>query len=146
VRLIVRVFSALNTAIYRASAGRVGSRLGRAPILLLTTSGRRSGQPRTVPLLHLRDGDDLVVVASYGGRPEHPAWFRNLERQPRAEVEIGRERRAVRARVATAEERERLWPRLVEMYGAYERYQERTTREIPVVLLEPTDAGHGPSA
>jgi deazaflavin-dependent oxidoreductase (nitroreductase family) len=133
--LIISVFSRLNRALYRVTGGRIGGKLRGAPILLLTTAGRVSGKPRTVPLLYLADGDDLVMAASYGGFPRHPHWYRNLETNPDVEVEIGRERRRLRARTATPVERARLWPRLVELYPGYEAYQRRTTREIPVVIL-----------
>ena len=103
---------------------------------LLTTTGRRSGAARTTPLLFLRDGDRIAVVASYGGRPAHPAWYLNLQADPAVEVQVGRERFAATALTASPEERERLWPRLIEMYGSYATYERRTSREIPVVLLE----------
>jgi deazaflavin-dependent oxidoreductase (nitroreductase family) len=135
VPLIIKVFSALNRTVYRASGGRIGGRLRGAPILLLTTTGRVSGKRRTKPLLYLVDGADLVVAASYGGLPRHPAWYLNLVANPDVEVEIGRKRRRLRARTATPEERVRLWPRLVELFASYEAYQRKTTREIPVVVL-----------
>jgi deazaflavin-dependent oxidoreductase (nitroreductase family) len=134
---LVTVMSAVNRRLYRATGGRFMNRMGEAPILLLTTVGRTSGKSRTTPLLYLVDGENLVLVASYGGRPEHPAWFRNLEAHPDVEVEIGRERSRRHARVASDAERQRLWPKLVEMYPSYAEYQKRTTRTIPVVVLEP---------
>jgi len=134
---LVRALGRINVALYRRSGGRILGRVGKAPILLLTTAGRRSGEPRTAPLLFLRDGDRLAVVASFGGHPSHPAWYLNLTANPDVEVEVDRERFAARARTATPEERDRLWPGLVEMYGPYASYQRRTNREIPVVLLEP---------
>jgi deazaflavin-dependent oxidoreductase (nitroreductase family) len=105
------------------------------PVLLLHHVGRRSGEERVTPLLYMPDGDDLVIVASMGGTPKHPAWFLNLRERPDTEAEVGRERRPVRARVAGPEERERLWPRLVDGYPAFATYQARTEREIPVVVL-----------
>ena len=110
--------------------------MGKAPVLLLTTTGRKSGKSRTNPLLYLEDGDDLVVVASKGGAPEHPAWFLNLEAKPDVEVQVKREKRPVQARRATPEERERYWPKLTEMWEQYDSYQQKTSREIPVVILE----------
>ena len=107
------------------------------PVLLLHHVGRRSGEARVAPLIYLRDGDDLVVVGSMGGTPKDPAWVHNLRAAPDTEVELRGERRAVRARVADAEERERLWPRLVEHYPGFATYQARTEREIPVVILAP---------
>jgi deazaflavin-dependent oxidoreductase (nitroreductase family) len=136
----VQVMSRANIALYRSTGGRVAGRVGKAPILLLTTTGRRSGAARTTPLLFLRDGDRIAVVASYGGRPSHPSWYLNLRASPAVEVQVGRERFAATARTATLEEREQLWPRLVDMYGSYAAYERRTTREIPVVLLEPAAA------
>ncbi len=106
------------------------------PVLLLTTTGRRSGRRRTVPLTYLEDARNLVLVASYGGSPTHPAWFLNLEANPEVEVQIGRERRTMRARRGTPEERARLWPRVVEAYDGYASYQRRTCREIPLAILE----------
>lgn len=124
--------------LYRASGGRIWGRFpkSRAPVLLLTTVGRRSGQERTVPLIHLVDGDRLVIVASQGGMPTHPGWFHNLRAHPRVTVETGRRVREMEARVADDAERAELWPRLVEMYADYDDYQARTDRQIPVVILE----------
>jgi len=107
------------------------------PVLLLHHVGRRSGEQRVTPLLYLPDGDDLVIVGSMGGTPKHPAWFHNLTAQPATDVEVGREHRAVQARVAEPTERARLWPRLVEHYPAFDAYQRRAEREIPVVILSP---------
>jgi deazaflavin-dependent oxidoreductase (nitroreductase family) len=137
--LMRRTFSAANRVLYRLSGGKVGGTMKGAPILLLTTKGRKSGKPRTMPLLYLRDDGRLVVVASSGGSPGHPAWFLNLRDDPSVEVEIGRNRERRRARVATAEERAPLWPRVVELYQGYDSYQRKTTREIPLVILEPAD-------
>jgi deazaflavin-dependent oxidoreductase (nitroreductase family) len=109
----------------------------RNDMLLLTTRRRTSGRSHTVPLLFLRDGDTLAVIASYGGRPDHPAWYRNLCREPRAVVQIGRTKQAVRARTAADAERELWWPRVVAAYPGYRTYQARTTRVIPVVFLDP---------
>jgi deazaflavin-dependent oxidoreductase (nitroreductase family) len=139
--LVVKAMSKANVWAYRATGGRVGGRFLRgAPVLLLTTRGRRSGRPRTAPLLYLADGERVVVVASKGGMSEHPLWYRNLLADPDCEVEIGRERRAVRARVASAAEKRELWPGLVAMYRDYDDYQARTERDIPVVILEPRSA------
>jgi deazaflavin-dependent oxidoreductase (nitroreductase family) len=123
---------------YRASRGLVGHRVpGLPPMLLLDHVGARSGQRRTTPLAYVRDGEDVVIVASKGGHPRHPAWFHNLRAHPDVEAQIGSRRLPVRARVASSEERARLWPRVVEAYGGYEGYQRRTEREIPLVILEP---------
>jgi deazaflavin-dependent oxidoreductase (nitroreductase family) len=130
-------FTGLNATIYRATGGRLLGSFDGNPVLLLHHVGRRSGEPRVTPLLYLGDGEDLVIVGSMGGTPRHPAWVHNLQARPDAEVEVGRERRAVRARVAEGPDRERLWPRLVERYPAFRAYQARTDREIPVVILSP---------
>jgi deazaflavin-dependent oxidoreductase (nitroreductase family) len=107
------------------------------PVLLLTAKGRRTGRPRTVPLTYIEDNGDLVLVASCGGSPTDPAWFLNLDANPAVEVQIGRERRPMRARRATPEERDRLWPRVVETYDGYARYQAKTRRQIPLAILSP---------
>ncbi len=123
--------------LYRATNGLIGHRIpGLPPMLLLDHVGAKSGTKRTAPLLYIRDGDDVVIVASKGGYAKHPAWFHNLRANPDTTVQIGSERRPVHARVATSEERARLWPEVVKAYGDYARYQERTDREIPVVILE----------
>lgn len=123
--------------VYRATGGRlVGSAAGM-PVLLLTTTGRRSGKARTTPLTFFRDGDDIVVIASFGGSDVPPAWWVNLRHDPRATVTIGRHRSGVTARIATEAERDRLWPLITRTYPGYARYQERTARSIPVVLLTP---------
>jgi F420H(2)-dependent quinone reductase len=130
----------LHTALYRASGGRLGHRIPGVPgrMLLLDHVGAKSGTKRTSPLLYIGDGEDVVVVASKGGFPKHPAWLHNLKANPDTTVQIGTERREVHARVATPEERERLWPLCVKAYHGYADYQVRSKgREIPVVILEP---------
>lgn len=136
--IAIKVMSKLNTWIYRLTGGRVGGRFfGGAPVMLLTTTGRRSGEPRVAPLLYLEDGDLVVTVASKGGMSHHPLWYRNLVANPAVEVTIGGTTRPMTARTATAEEKESYWPRLTAMYPDYATYQKRTTREIPVVILSP---------
>ena len=126
-----------HAVIYRASWGRVGHHFpGVPPMLLLDHVGAKSGRKRTSPLGYFKDGDHVVVIASKGGSPRHPAWFHNLRANPDTEIQIGPERRPVRARVATPEERKRLWPRAVDTYGGYAGYQEKTERKIPLVILE----------
>ena len=132
-----RFFTNAHTFFYRLSGGRMGGHMGKAPVLLLTTTGRKTGKPRTTPLLYLKDGDNLILVASYGGAPMHPIWWLNLQANPQAEVEIGSKKLPVTARQADAQERQRLWPLLVDMYPGYADYQKKTTREIPVVILSP---------
>ena len=113
----------------------MGGRVSGAPVLLLTTTGRKSGKRRTTPLLYLRDGETIVIVASNGGRDVHPAWWLNLQTNPEADVQLGKARSPLIASNAAAEERARLWPLLVEMYPGYGDYQKRTKRQIPVVIL-----------
>jgi F420H(2)-dependent quinone reductase len=127
----------LNAWLYRRTGGRLGNKVRGAPVLLLDHVGRKSGTHRTSPVLYLQDGADLVVVGSRGGSDAMPGWFFNLMAAPNTTVQVGPERRSVLAREATAKERERLWPRLVEMYPDYEAYQRRTERKIPVVILSP---------
>jgi deazaflavin-dependent oxidoreductase (nitroreductase family) len=105
--------------------------------MLLTTIGRKSGRPRTVPLLYLRHGEDVVIVASKGGMSHHPLWYRNLKAKPEVEIEIGTERTAMRARTATVDEKAALWPSLVAVYRDFDDYQARTERNLPVVILSP---------
>jgi deazaflavin-dependent oxidoreductase (nitroreductase family) len=118
----------------------VGGRMGKAPVLLLTTTGRKSGQPRTNPLLYARAGDNAyMVIASKGGADKHPLWYLNLQADPLAEVTVGRETRQVRARDAQGEERERLWRTLADLYPGYDKYAQKTSRRIPVVVLDVVD-------
>jgi F420H(2)-dependent quinone reductase len=130
--------------VYRRTGGRIGGkwRIGAGfrkpvPTLLLEHRGRKSGKIFVTPLLYMFDGADVVIVASQGGRPEHPQWYRNLVANPDTFVEIGPDRRAVRAVVACPDERARLWPKLVEVYADFDNYQNWTDREIPVVVLKP---------
>jgi deazaflavin-dependent oxidoreductase (nitroreductase family) len=123
--------------IYRASGGLIGHRVpGAPPMLLLDHIGAKSKTVRTSPLGYIEDGDAVVVVASKGGHARNPGWYHNLLAYPDTTVQIGGERRAVHARVAGPEERARLWPKVVDAYSGYEGYQKRTTREIPLVILE----------
>jgi deazaflavin-dependent oxidoreductase (nitroreductase family) len=127
----------LHRAVYRATAGRIGRRTGGPPALLLTTIGRRSGRPRQVSLYYLEDGPNAVVVASNAGSERDPDWWLNLQASPDAVAWLGPRRRRVRARRASPQELERIWPRLVQMYPGYETYRRRVGRELPVVILEP---------
>jgi len=134
-----RAATRLHSFVYRATNGRLGGYLAGGPVLLLTTTGRKSGEERTVPLLYIRDGENFVTVGSNGGTATHPAWWLNLKASPGAVVEVGDHKMRVRAEQAGAEDKERLWPKLVEIYGGYESYRRRTDREIPVVLLRPVE-------
>ena len=137
-RVTVQWMTGMNNVAYRLSGGRVAGQIpSGAPICLLTTTGRRSGRLRTVPLVYVPDGDDLVVVASRGGMGSHPAWYLNLLADPGATVQLGAATRRVRARDASEAERERLWPTLTAAYPHFDAYQLRTLRRIPVVILSP---------
>ena len=121
---------------YRETDGAEGHEWQGATVLILTTTGRRSGQPRSTPLIYGQDGDNYVVVASKGGDEEHPAWYLNLIANPQVEVQVRADRFTARARTATPEEKPRLWQTAVERWPAYADYQRKTTRDIPVVILE----------
>ncbi|MBS1862917.1 MAG: nitroreductase family deazaflavin-dependent oxidoreductase [Actinobacteria bacterium] len=128
--------------LYKRTGGRFGGRLpgGRGRMLLLDHVGAKSGALRTSPLLFIPDGENLVIVASKGGFPKNPAWFHNLRANPVTYAQVGPERRRVRARVATATERPRLWELAVDVWPGYEDYRARADREIPLVVLEPDAA------
>lgn len=137
-RPVVRTLSDLHVRLYRRTGGRAAA--PQYPTMLLTVVGRRSGQPRTVPLVYARDGDDLVIAAAYAGSERDPDWWLNLRDTPDAEVELARERRPVRAELVPASpERDRLWAALAATYPPFEEYRSRTSREIPVVRLRPRD-------
>ena len=142
---VMKASSKAHVAVFKATNGRIGSkwRVGAGfkkpvPTLLLEHIGRKSGKTFTTPLLYLKDGANLVIVASQGGMAKNPLWFGNLKANPDTRVHLKGERgRPVRARVASAAEKAALWPRLVDLYADYEKYQQWTDRDIPVVILEP---------
>jgi proline iminopeptidase len=122
---------------YRETGGEVGHEWREgSTILLLTTKGRKSGEPRTTPLIYAEDGDNYVIVASKGGAPEHPGWYENLSKEPSVELQVKDDVFAARARTAEGEERERLWRKANEVWRHYDEYATKTDREIPVVVLE----------
>ena len=140
----MKAMAAVNVWLFRRTGGRLGShwRIGAGwrnpvPICLVEHTGRKTGLPRTTPLVYLRDGRRVVVVASQAGRPENPMWFHNVRANPDVVVQVGRERVPMTARVADEEERAVLWPKLVALYPDYDSYQSWTERTIPVVVLEP---------
>lgn len=133
----IRLVDRLTQWVYRLSAGRLGERELRYSMLLLQTTGRRTGKARTHTLLYARDGERLVVCASNHGAPEHPAWYLNLQANPRVHVQIGRTRQEMLAETAIGEERRRLWQMLLQVWPRYASYQAGISREIPVVLLKP---------
>ncbi len=134
---LLRVTGKLNVPIYRLTRGRVMGKVGRAPVLLLTSIGRRSGQPRTAPVLFLADGGRVVVIGSNAGNVRAPAWSHNLKANPDADIQIRGERRSVHARVAEGEERAELWRKMNDQYAGFEDYDGRTSRDIAVFVLEP---------
>ena len=133
----LKAFGKLNVPLYRLSRGRLFGQIAGSPVLLLTSIGRRSGQPRTAPVLYLADGERLIVIGSNAGHEKAPAWSLNLEANPDAEVELAGKRRKVQARVAAGEEREELWHEMNVQYGGFDDYNARTTREIRLFVLEP---------
>ena len=139
IRLLIRLFSRIHRVVYRVTRGRIGSRLFSAPVLLLTTKGRKSGKTQTTPLLYLEEGANWALAGSNAGNDRHPTWWLNLKAHPAATVQIRNTVKRVRAREASEEEKSLLWPRFVEMYSDYETYRQRTKRKIPVVILEVED-------
>jgi deazaflavin-dependent oxidoreductase (nitroreductase family) len=129
------LFGAEHVRVYRETAGERGYHWRGTTILLLTTEGRSSGEPRTTPLIHRTDGERWVVVASKGGAPEHPSWYENLLADPEATIEVKGDEIPVRASTAEGEERARLWSLMTEVWPAYDEYQAKTEREIPIVVL-----------
>ena len=136
IRWLLRLITVLHRFVYIASNGRIGARLMGSDMLLLTHVGRRSGRTRLAPLLYLPVESGFVIVASNAGDDRPPAWWFNLMEQPETVVQAGRERVSVRARRAEGEEEDRLWDRFIESYAPYRRYREKTSRRIPVVVLE----------
>lgn len=128
----------LHSKIYRLTGGKIGHRVpGMARMLLLDHTGARTGAERTTPLVYAEDGPNLLIIASKGGYPKHPAWYHNLVANPDTTVQVGAERRPVHARVARPDERDRLWKVAVAVYSGFDDYQARAARQIPVVVLEP---------
>ena len=137
-KMAIKVFGRLNVLVYRMSKGYVGGAALGLPILLLTTTGRKSGKLRTTPLSYLTDGPGYVIIGSFGGHRVHPAWFHNLRSNPQVTVQLRGNRVPMTARVADPAERERLWSRLIGVAPHYGRYQARTSRQVPLVILEPS--------
>ena len=137
--LMLKTANAVHKGLLKLTFGKFGWDLGNMPVVELTTTGRKSGQPRTVMLTSpLQEGDVIVVVGSRGGDDTHPAWVLNIRDHPDVEVVYkGKPKQAMKARVATPEERARMWPTVTSKYKGYAGYQTKTTREIPLVLLEP---------
>jgi deazaflavin-dependent oxidoreductase (nitroreductase family) len=137
--LMARTTTAFHETVFRVSNGRLLNRFGGMPVIVLTTTGRKSGRQRTTMLaVPVRDGDRLVIVASYGGDDRHPAWFLNLREHPEVKVTSDGRTHTMQAHVATTDEKAELWPRVVAAYKGYDDYQSRTERDIPLVVLKPS--------
>jgi len=134
---ISKVVTRGHVGLYKASGGRASGHIGKMPVLLLTTTGRKSGKQRTKPLGYVKDGDDYLLAASNAGNDFFPSWWLNLKASPVAEIQVGSQRLAVNARKASPQERERMWPKFVAVYKGYAGYEKKTDREIPVVILTP---------
>jgi len=134
-------FGALHTKLYRATRGKLGARLVGMPVLLLTTTGRHSRQPRTAPMPYLAWDESWVIVGSNNGAARDPAWWFNLQSDPEAQIELGAKTVAVRARAAEPRERAELWPLLIDFNPRYIHYRKMTERELPVVILSPREQG-----
>jgi F420H(2)-dependent quinone reductase len=137
--LALKLGTIVHSGVYRATGGRLLGRMGQSPILLLNTVGRKSGKKRATPLLYVVDGEDFVIIASKGGAPTHPAWYLNLVANPDTTVEVGDRKSRVSAEELAGEEKVRLWRRMAEMYPTYDDYQDKTKREIPLLVLHPRD-------
>ena len=135
-RSFIRLFSALNVALYRMSGGRIMGKLGGRGICLVTMQGARTGRTITRPLMHVPYGGGVILVASLGGAPSNPVWYHNLVANPDIEVQVGAQKLTLRARLASAEEKAEVWPSCVESYPDYQTYQDRTERDIPVFICE----------
>ena len=136
-KVIIKWMSRANAFVYKKTDGKVGGKLPKgAPVALLTTTGRKTGEPRVSPLLYLRDGDRVILVASQGGAAKNPMWYLNLKANPKVSVQIKDEVVNLTARDATEAERTEYWPKLVEMYSSFDDYQSWTDRVIPVVICE----------
>lgn len=135
----IRLIGRIHRWLWSFTGRTFGNLMGKAPFLMLTTKGRKTGRARTTPVLYLQDGADFIIVASFGGNDMHPAWYLNLEHCPEAEVTMKSERRKVLARKVSAEDKKLIWPRLVELYPQFASYQRRTSREIPLMRLSKAD-------
>ena len=135
-----RLITGLHSALYRLTDGRIGGKMGSAPMLLLYSTGRKTGRERCTPLLFGRDSERLILIGSNGGNEVHPAWIHNLRNEGRARVRLGSRTFPVKVSEAKGEERVRLWEMMVDQFAGYEGYESKTTREIPVVILTRTEA------
>jgi F420H(2)-dependent quinone reductase len=138
-KVMLKAMVSVGVFLYRLTGGGIGGKVQSLPVLLLTTTGRKSGKTRTVPVGFLRDGSAYVIIASNAGLPQNPAWFLNLKSHPEATIQVKRQHIQVKAETANPEKRRELWARLMEVAPGYGRYQKRTPREIPVVILHSLD-------
>ena len=136
-RTLMKAITGFHTAVYRLTGGGLMGDFGKAPVLLLTTTGRKSGKTRTSPLLYLEENGAYFIVASAGGDPKHPAWYLNLVANPDAEIQVKDKKLTARAETLSAEEKSRMWSRFTAMYPDYDAYQAKTERDIPLVRLTP---------
>ena len=125
--------------LYNVSGGRIGGKMGKAPVLLLTTTGRKTGKQRTLPLVYIMDGSAYVITGSAGGADKHPGWFFNIRSNPQATIQVKDKHITVMAEIAGPEKKPELWARLVEVAPNFAGYQKRTSREIPMVILHPVE-------
>ncbi|MEW6278170.1 MAG: nitroreductase family deazaflavin-dependent oxidoreductase [Candidatus Eremiobacterota bacterium] len=138
-RSLMKLMTGFHVLLYRVSGGMMGGMVNGVPNLLVTTRGRKSGKRFTTPLFFLTHDGAFAVVASYGGSPQDPGWWKNLQHNPLGEVQVGPHRIPVRAEAATPELKARLWPLFARLYPAYDEYQKLTDRSIPIILLRPVD-------
>ncbi len=138
-KLIYKGILSLMVFLYTSTGGRIGGKMNGGDVLLLTTTGRKSGKQRTIPLIYIRDGSAYVITASAGGADKHPGWFFNVRSNPQATIQVKDKRIQVMAEVAGPEKKPELWARLLEVAPAFAGYQKRTHREIPMVILNPVD-------
>ena len=141
--LLKKALFCFHIKVYQLTAGHVLGRVVGAPVLLLSTTGRKTGKLRTWPLLYLVEGDTHIVVASNSGSSEHPSWYLNLRSNPAVTIQLGSRRLSVEARTASPKEKALLWPKMTGLFSGYDTYQRRTRREIPVVILEETQSVRG---
>ena len=134
--LLVKYFARAHICVYQRTNGRLGAKLLRFPAALVTTKGRRTGEPRTTATLYLRDGDRVVLPASFGGRDRDPFWYRNLKENPAVHIQVRAEHLDLFARDANSDERERYWPQLIRIYPPYKGYRQAADRVIPLVVCE----------
>ncbi len=134
---LFKLFLDAHVSIYRLSGGKLGGRMGPNDVLLLTTTGRKSKQPHTIPLGYFKDGENYIITASYGGSPHNPAWYFNLKNDPHAVIEVGPAKINVTAEQADPEQKKRLWAKLVSIAPMYDNYRVKTSRDIPMLILHP---------